>query len=496
MPTLYLANNKAGELFRDSGEGMPSKLQLKTLSASGELLNVINCSAGRISVFRGNTPADLRPFQRALIGISGKEKMVVAVDGGDYNHDSHNVVGLGEAPPHAGLTVREFFAKAGVRDAALESLLNSHGLESTAETKVSALSPDQERRVRILVAVSQPDKALIINEPFEVLTSQWKERFAEVLLDFARAKNGLIVIPSLSYRPDSWIDNSLIARIEVGQSIQRTIGFGQAGSEANQMMEDLKRRLREENAEEGKGARNAAFAAGAGAMLPGTDAGGEPPSDLAMIKSWLLGSESKTFKLLSTLFAAAIGVGSAVVIMNATQQDAATSKPQTVAAVQPLAQGEKPKQSSTNAIEKALEPPKQAANTGDVSKVSPPVKVRFVLDDYPEVIRASVIETSHGTVGEVAEPEEQQPTQPANSAKSGNLYSLLEKAGSESSGGGSASPPPPVEEEEPEYAEEPFEADEPQNQAEEDQKREEIRAKFLEAIRAAAERREAAMDEE
>lgn len=474
---------------------MPSKLQLKTLSASGELLNVINCSAGRVSVFRGNAPADLRPFQRALIGISGKEKMVVAVDGGDYNHESHNVVGLGEAPPHAGLTVREFFERAGVRDATLDSLLNSYGLVSTAETKVSALSPDQERRVRILFAVSQPDKALIINEPFEVLTSQWKERFAEVLLDFARSKNGLIVIPSLSYRPDSWIDNSLIARIEVGQSIQRTIGFGQAGSEANQMMENLKRRLREENPEEGKGARNAAFAAGAGAMLPGPDAGGEAPSDLSMIKSWLLGSESKSFKLLSTLFAAAIGVGSAVVIMNVSEQDVATSKPQVVAPVQPLAQGEKPKQSAANPLEKALEPPKQPANAGDAGKISAPVKVRYVLDDYPEVIRASIIDTSHGTVGEVAEPGEQQPQQPANGAKSGNLYSLLEKAGSESSGGGSVSPPPPVEEE-PEYAEEPLEAEEPQDQAEEDQKREEIRAKFLEAIRAAAERRETAMDEE
>lgn len=349
--------------------------------------------------------------------------------------------------------------------------------------------------MRILVAVSQPDKALIINEPFEVLTSQWKERFAEVLLDFARAKNGLIVIPSLSYRPDSWIDNSLIARIEVGQSIQRTIGFGQAGSEANQMMEDLKRRLREDNAEEEKGPRNAAFAAGAGAMLPGTGTDGEPPSDLAMIKSWLLGGESKTFKLLSTLFAAAIGIGSAVVIMNANSKESQKSAPQVVAAVQPANPGEKPKQPPANAIDKALEPSKQSASAGEVGRAQPPVKVRHVLDEYPEVIRASIIDTSHGTVGEVAEPEEHQPQQPTTGAKSGNLYSLLEQAGSESSGGGSSSPPPPVEDDS-EYAESEPEPQDPQDQAEEDQKREEIRAKFLEAIRAAAERREAAMDEE
>ena len=168
MPTVTLAHNRAGETFWDSREGMPSKLQLKTLSNSGELLNVINCAAGRISVFRGNTPADLRPYQRALVGTSSKEKMIVAVDGADYNPETQNIIGLGEAPPHAGLTVRDFLGKTGVRDAALEGLLNSFGLESTADMRVSALSPDQERRVRILFAVAQPEKALIINEPFEL----------------------------------------------------------------------------------------------------------------------------------------------------------------------------------------------------------------------------------------------------------------------------------------------------------------------------------------
>lgn len=474
---------------------MASKLQLKTLSTSGELLNVVNCLAGRISVFRGNTPADLRPYQRALIGISGKEKMVIAVDGVDYDHESHNVVGLGEASPDAGLTVRDFFAQAGVRDASLDSMLNSYGLESTADTKISALSPDQERRVRILFAVTQPEKVLILNEPFEVLTSQWKERFAEVLLDFVRLKNGLVVIPSLSYRPESWIDNSLITRIEVGQSIQRTIGFGQAGSEANQMMEDLKRRLREDNAKDANSGRNTALAAGVGAALPGLDGAQEAPSDLSMIKSWLLGTESKMFKIVSTLFAAAIGVGSAVVIMNAGGNNPEPPKPQVVAAVQPNKQNNSPQQAPTHAIEKALDPPKQPATAGNTgSKAPPPLKVRYILDEYPEVIRASIIDTSHGTIGEVAAPEEQKPTQqPSEAAKSGNLYSLLEKAGSQSAGGESSAPAPV--QQEPEYSEEAPEPSESYNQPEEDQKREEIREKFLEAIRSAAAQREAAMDD-
>ena len=488
--------------FRDSRDGMPTKLQLKTLSNSGELLNVINCSAGRISVFRGNTPADLRPYQRALIGTSGKEKMIVLLDGAEYSPENQNMIGLGEAAPHAGLSVRDFLGKVGLRDAALDGLLSSFGLESVVESKMSALSPDQERRVRILFAVNQPEKALIINEPFEVITSQWRERFAEVLLDFARMKNGMVVIPSLSYRPESWIDNSLIARIEVGQSIQRTIGFGQAGSDANQMMEELKRKLREDDANEKQPRREGALvgAAAAAGIAPVSQPSAPPPqSDLSLIKSWLLGGESKVAKLAASFIAAAIGVGSAVVIMDLGKSPEPENR---VAAVvtqpQPSAL---PKEAPTSAIDKAINSgAEQQQPSAPASKlnVTAPLKVRLLLDDYPEVIRASIIETSRGNVGEVAAPEAPKAEQPApGQAKSGNLYSLLEKASSESAGPGGGSASQPMPQYEPEASEpDSYEEEEPVDQTAEDQKREEIRAKFLEAIRAAAERREAAMDEE
>lgn len=482
---------------------MPSKLQLKLLSNSGELLNVINCTAGRVCVFRGNTPSDLRPYQRALIGTQGKEKISVNVDGNDYNPDEHNVIGLGEAAPHIGLTVRQFFARCGVEDESLPALLSSYGLDGVADTKCSALSPDQERRVRILFAISQPAKVLVANEPFEHITSQWKERFAELLLDFARLKSGLVVIPSLSYRPECWIDNSLVARIEVGQSIQRTIGFGQAGSEANEMIEELRRKIQDDQREEDRNSRpQAAMLSGAAALgSAGADGAAPPPSDFALIKAWLTSSDSMAFKVVSSLVAAGIGIGGALFVIQVISEKPADAPPSQVALLQPdqrdKAAQDKPKAPLDSAVKNAVVEAPQGGTGAAASANQAQPATRYILDGYAEVIRASIIDTAHGNVGEVAAPSSNSAPEPQQQAsKSGNFYSLLEQAGSSSAGDGGQSAPPPPEEEEVEYNSDPVAEEALADPTEEDQRREEIRAKFLEAIRAAAERRDSSMDEE
>jgi hypothetical protein len=488
---------------------MPSKLQIKLLSNSGELLNVINCPAGRVCVFRGNTPADLRPYQRALIGTHGKEKLSVNVDGADYDPERHNVIGLGEAAPHPGLTVREFLAKSGVNDDTLSTLLASYGLDGTADTRCSALSPDQERRIRLLFAISQPEKALIVNEPFETITSQWKERFAELLLDFVRLKGGLVVIPSLSYRPECWIDNSLISRIEVGQSIQRTIGFGSAGSQSNEMIDELRRKLRqddEEDDDDDEGERipaSLAVAASLGA-LGSPDLEKTASSDMALIKAWLSSADSLTFKIISSVLAAAVGVGGALVAMQLVTEPEAPAPAVVVAAVnppQPPVQQE-PDQKRTKldaAITEARQEVTSGAASSGASESPAKPSSHYILDGYADVIRVSIIDTTHGKTGEIADAAPKSAdNQPTEGRRSGNLYSLLEQAGSSSDQGsaGASAPPPPAQPYEDPYIEETAEEDTSYDQTEEDQRREEIRAKFLEAIRAAAERREASIDEE
>jgi hypothetical protein len=122
------------------------------------------------------------------------------------------------------------------------------------------------------------------------------------------------------------------------------------------------------------------------------------------------------------------------------------------------------------------------------------LKLSYVLDKYPESVRASLLDTSRGIMGDPSQISSE-PSKPIESQKpteqDGNFYKLLEKAGSDKP---DASPPdepswettdssgswsPPDSSESAEY-----------NPSEEEERREAIRQKFLEAIRAAAERRE------
>jgi hypothetical protein len=149
----------------------------------------------------------------------------------------------------------------------------------------------------------------------------------------------------------------------------------------------------------------------------------------------------------------------------------------------------------------AMEQPVQPAREA-VAVNSPPISKptgQFVLDEYPETIRISLIDTSRGIVEEpvTVVSDVPKPATAGGQASSGNLFTLLETASSNQpdapAGGPTDYPPPPPSFEEPPpyggYQDSPpppseFEA------ADEQQRREAIRQKFLEAIRAAAERRQ------
>jgi hypothetical protein len=146
-------------------------------------------------------------------------------------------------------------------------------------------------------------------------------------------------------------------------------------------------------------------------------------------------------------------------------------------------------------------PPPAAAPPQVEAPQEPPAPPQFVLDEYPEMIRASLLDTVNGVVsdmppaGGVGPAVEQKPADPPN----GNIFKLLESASNKSPDKTSLGapvyvdgPPPPAAYDGPGSA--PFDPPPPPPPLDEEgeqAKREAIRQKFLEAIRAAAERRAA-----
>lgn len=473
---------------------MPKKVQIKLLSQSGELLLVTNCVAGQVSVLRSESPRELKPYQQALSGFKGKEKFVINVDGAEYFPEQHNLVGFGEVAPHAGQTVSQYLVAQGVMESSVNGLLMAYGLETTEHKQCASLTQDEERRVRILAATITTEKALVLNEPFEPISSQWRERFAEHLADYARTKNGVVIVASLSYRPDAWIDNPVIARQQVGQSLRKTIGFGSAGSESTLLINQLRDQIRQDQSQDdSQGSAPVAAAASLGASA--TFRASEFPDETELQLSGQegltdsLGPWWKTsgVKLLAGLGAAGLGVWAAITINGSPESSPKPAPPP--AAVGAVALNGKV---ADKAPDKKVEHSNKPNSAAGLNQPPPEKKTAaLILDRYPEAIRVSLLDTSRGIMGEVSVNNEPAPNpavqQPG--ANNGNLYSLLESA--------SSNKPDPAangawEEPEPEAPQwgGPDEPAQDYNASEEESRREAIRQKFLEAIRAAAERRQ------
>lgn len=486
---------------------MPSRVELKLLSNSGELLHVATCYSGKISVLRASSPGELRPYQRALSGSSAKDNLEILVDGSVYQAEENTVLGFGEPSPTTGLSVREFLTGNGISELSLKTQLLSIGLEEIADKRCSELSLDQEARLRLLVASVDVDKVLVLNDPFENISTKWRERVAELLANFAKSRNSLIIIPSLSYRPDAWIDNESITRIEVGQTSQRTIGFGAAGSLDNAALEEIRQKLLNNPNNSAKyGAAAAGMAAG---INPGLDSNSLHP-EVATISSTKGASLFTAAKLLFTLIGSSVGgwaLYTAVNQMTLRPQPATPSK--TIVA---SARTDKLANPDTNNQSKAVERSKDeksnqmnpsSSTTSKANLAAAEVsQAVYILDSYPAAIKASILDSARGITG-YAQIAEQAPSQPSikKGADSGNLFSLLAAAGNskgktESYNSDSKSystyrsdePDEDIEEEDDTPAD-------PTEMGAEEAQREQIRQRFLEAIRASATRRQAEAEE-
>jgi len=484
---------------------MPQKLQLKLLSNSGELLNMVTCNAGRVSVLRSSVPSELRPYQRVLSGTPGKENITVVCDGTEYRADEHTIIGFGEPSPTTGLSVREFLAQWDVPDSAVDSLLLSVGLENTATKSCSELSADQTARLRLVAATTDPDKILVLNDPFDQISGQWRERIAELLATFALARKVIVVIPSLSYRPECWIDNQIVERIEVAQTSHRTIGFGSTGSVHDAMINELREKF--------------------APVHPTSKAPSKEPDGAAPLSAVALGlstaplhvdheaipstprSAPSLIKIGGALVAAGMGVWVITIfspqlsrvgaLMTSARSSLERSKNQPAdqnSNTEPRSQAH----SSANKKDEDIHLASQSEPNTAVGKFNAQDSANmagdYVLDHYPDAIRISVLNTAQGITSFHPAPDAQPVAavvSNSKSAPSGNLFSLLEQAGRGETSTSVNEQPEAAWQPEPEHSD-AVESDlvDANEITIEDERREAIRNRFLEAIRAAAEERQ------
>lgn len=464
-------------------EVMASKIQIKLISAAGELLNVVTCFAGQVSVLRASSLNEVRPYQRALFGTSGPERFSISVDSAEYIPSEHTLIGFGENPPYGSLTAGEYLTQVGALEGAVGGALLALGLQDVAHTPCSALSPDQERRLRLLAATYTPARILILNEPFEPIASGWRERCADLLLSFARNQGGIVVVTHTSFRPESWIDNDAVSRIQVGQSSQRTVGFRARSATTTRLMQQLRSLLGSESEmkqllQHGDEPPGSAAALGtvSGAVAATLTSKNGPKTEVAAagsaahgLASWL----GVKGVVLAVAGAGAITAGVVYATLPRSQSGelAALTPPGPAAASQDKATKAELTHSTAStgqpttieaSADTAARPQaggSQAGNGGGqpatpIERAPAVVTTALLLDTYPGPIKAAILATVQGSIelspGERGAADATTAlTWPRGSSagtavtttsveqKTGNLFKLLEQASSSEAGRGS-----------------------------------------------------------
>lgn len=226
------------------------KLQLRQLGKSGELLNVINCHAGKVTVFRANSDRELQGYQQAMSGRPGPDRISILLDQQPFQTEEHTLIGFGDTLALYDGTSYDYLKSWQIEKSAITQLALASGLESYLNEDCRNLTADLRRRLELTAALNTRGKVLVLNSPFEPIASSWREHFAELISDHARLEKQLIVVTKLVYRPECWIDNETIIRVQVGDNVKRTIGFGQDSSTTNEMIHSLRKMLKDQDSVE------------------------------------------------------------------------------------------------------------------------------------------------------------------------------------------------------------------------------------------------------
>ena len=421
-----------------------TNLQIKLLSKSGEVLSVVNAFSGQVTVLRAVSQLDLAPYRRALAGIPGSEKFAVTYNGETFEPSSANQIGFGEHFSQENRRVNEFLKDSGIPEQTIEALVVSYGLERAIDLRCSSISPCEERRVRLLAASYQPDRPLLVHEPFEPIASQWREKFAALLTTFARTANQIVMVTGTSFRPESWIDNEYIVRLQVGETIQKTIGFTAGASGTEPLIAQLREMMKENNEAAAKA---------------------ELHEKVEQQHSNAASSDrSEPASLSRPIMVGSIGiilVGSLAILLARNNAPEPISIPNSA---QSTPAG--PTQQTPASLIKPTEPA--------VATMAPPEipKAEHALDTYPEDIKVAVLAAFEGGASLNLSTPKTADNAGQTDTSNTNLFSLLESVGSNDNSGGLVNTAPDMP------------ADNSADLSEE-ARRDQIRQRFLDAIRRA-----------
>ena len=185
---------------------------IKQLSKFGEVIRTIECHPGELTVLRANEDGDLLPFRQTLFGQNSGHKFTLTLNDNPFHPHSAALIGFGNNL-RTEQTPIDYIKGNGGSEEQIIALLRNFGLEDYLQTPITTLSDCAKTRLQILYAVTSKMQVFILDSPFERITSEWKERFADLIMDTTVNQKRITIVTRLSYRPQRWVGNKDVQRV-------------------------------------------------------------------------------------------------------------------------------------------------------------------------------------------------------------------------------------------------------------------------------------------
>jgi hypothetical protein len=114
-----------------------------------------------------------------------------------------------------------------VGDGQGKSILKTLSTESGLTVPpAQSLSTQDLRILKLLSLLSQNTKVVVLEDPFEDIPDEMVEPLAKAMVEIVERSKAIVIIKKLSQRPEAWIENEHVERVQIEAPRQRTIGFG------------------------------------------------------------------------------------------------------------------------------------------------------------------------------------------------------------------------------------------------------------------------------
>lgn len=204
-------------------------LEIHRLARNGETLRRIRCLPARVTVLRAAREEELDLYFSAVKGEQTKERFALLFNESPFHPEHHTLINSLQPFRFPEKCVRDYLVSADCVPGDLEPLLLKTGLGGSQGRMCHELSEGEQETLAILSATFMPGKILVLHCPFTRMDEVWREEAARVVAEFAATRNGTVLVTRLPYRPQCWIENEYIARIQVERPRKATIGFGGEG---------------------------------------------------------------------------------------------------------------------------------------------------------------------------------------------------------------------------------------------------------------------------